>query len=152
MGGELSRGPEGVSPRFLIVAGKNPEGANLERIQVVKGWLDGDGASREKVYDVALSDGRRPSSEGMMAPPPASTVDLASATYLNSVGAAQLSVVWEDPDFDPALEAFYYARVLEISTPRWTTIEAALYDQELPQGLPTEIQERAYTSPIWYNP
>ncbi len=126
--------------------------ADMAAVQVVKSWLDRDGESRERVYDVALSDGRRPSLDGELAPPLASTVDVDSATYLNRVGAAQLGVVWEDPAFDPDLEALYYVRVLEIFTPRWTTVEAALYDDELAQGVPAEIQERAYTSPIWYSP
>ncbi len=153
MGGDLPA-PAGATdtPRLLIAAIKDPESANLERIQVVKGWLDEDGASREKVYDVALSDGRTPDGSGALLPPVASTVDVKTATYRNSVGASHLAAVWEDPDFDPSTTAFYYVRVMEIPTPRWTTIDAVFFDVPLPENVPAEIQERAYTSPIWYTP
>lgn len=152
MGGDLLPGEENASPKFLIVAGKDPRGANLERIQVVKGWLDRDGAAREKVYDVALSGGREPDPDGSIAPALGTTVNVANATYLNSVGEPQLGAVWQDPDFDPASSAFYYVRVLEIATPRWTTYDAARFSETLPGNVPAEIRERAYTSPIWYTP
>ncbi len=152
MGGDLPPGGKGAAPRFLIVAGKDPRGANLERVQLVKGWLGKDGSAREKVYDVALSGGRKPAPGGAIVPALASTVKVADATYLNSVGEPQLGAVWQDPDFDPASSAFYYVRVLEIATPRWTTYDAARYGEDLPDNVPAEIRERAYTSPIWYSP
>ncbi len=152
MGGDLSRAPKGGSPRFLIVAAKDPDGANLERIQVVKGWLGEKGETHEKVYDVVLSDDRKSDPEVDMAPTIGSTVDVANATYTNRVGEAQMSAVWKDPDFEPDERAFYYVRVLEIPTPRWTTYDAAFYGTEPPEGVPAVQQERAYTSPIWYTP
>ncbi len=152
MGGEMAPARGDSAPRFLICAAKDPVGANLERVQVVKAWLDGNGEARERVYDVAVSDGRQPAGDGSMLQPLASTVDVKSGRYMNSVGAAQLAAVWQDPDFDRAQQALYYARVLEIATPRWTTIEAAFYGRDAPAGVPAEIRERAYSSPIWYTP
>jgi len=151
MGGDLVDPPEHAIPGFLIVASKDPDGANLERIQLVKGWRETDGTLRERVYDVILSDGRTVT-PGRITPSVRSTVDVASATYTNSVGEAYLQAVWRDPDFDAAQAAFYYARVLEIPTPRWTTYDSAFYGTPLPDEVPAEIQERAYTSPIWYTP
>ncbi|MFV8816964.1 DUF3604 domain-containing protein [Haliea sp. E17] len=151
MGGDLHDAPAGSAPAFLIVAGKDPDGANLERLQVVKGWLDDSGQPQERVYDVALS-GQRAVVEGKIAPAVASTVDTRTATWSNSVGSVQLGAVWRDPDFDPGQRAFYYTRVLEIPTPRWTTYDSAFYGTPLPTDVPAVIQERAYTSPIWYTP
>jgi len=152
MGGDLGPATEGGSPTFLVVAAKDPLGANLDRVQIVKGWLGDDGEPHEKVFDVALSDNRKVDPGTGRVPPLKSTVDVASATYLNSTGEAQLSAVWEDPGFSTDSPAFYYVRVLEIPTPRWTTYDAAYYGS-LPSGdVPAEIQERAYSSPIWYNP
>ncbi len=149
MGGGL-RGAAGRSPSFLVSAARDPIGANLDRIQVVKGWVDARGESHERVYNVAVSDGRR--IEGNRVQPVGNTVDVAAATYRNSIGDPELSVVWRDPDFDPAQRAFYYARVLEIPTPRWTTFDAAFFGDDLPTEAPAFGQERAYTSPIWYHP
>lgn len=149
MGQELGPAPPDRAPRFLIVAARDPGGANLERIQLVKGWVE-DNRLREKVWDVVLSDGRQP--KDSMSPPIPSTVDRASATYTNTVGEVQMSTVWEDPDFDLAQRAFYYVRVLEIPTPRWTTYDAAFYGKPLPDGVPAVHQERAYSSAIWYSP
>ncbi len=151
MGGDLNAAPNGAAPSFLLFAGKDPDGANIERIQVVKGWLDTEGALHEKVYDVALSDEREVSNDSVAAAM-ASTVDVQQATYRNSVGDPQLGAVWRDPEFDPAQAAFYYARVLEILTPRWTTYDSAFFDTPLPEGVPAQIQERAYSSPVWYTP
>lgn len=150
MGGDLYK-PAGdnKAPKFLVVASKDPQGANLERIQIVKGWLNSDGRSAEKVYNVAVSDKRK--IKNNKAKSLKSSVDISTATYTNSVGAAQLSSVWSDPDFDPQQSAFYYVRVLEIPTPRWTTYDGAFYGTELPEGVPAQHQERAYSSPIWYN-
>ena len=151
MGGDLTNAPKGKSPSFMILALKDPDGANLDRIQIIKGWLDKEGSLNEKVYDVALSDNRKAGKDGK-APPVGNTVDIKNATYSNSIGDTVLSVVWTDPAFNPKERAFYYVRVLEIPTPRWTTYDAAFYGVELPKGVPASQQERAYTSPIWYTP
>ncbi|MDZ7652623.1 MAG: DUF3604 domain-containing protein [Burkholderiaceae bacterium] len=151
MGGDLSRAPNGKSPTFLVAALKDPIGANLDRIQIVKGWVDRAGKAQEKVYDVAWSGGRKPAANGKV-PPVGSTVDVANATWTNTIGAPELIAVWKDPDFRASERAFYYARVLEIPTPRWTAYDAKrLGSQPLP-GTRMTLQERAYTSPIWYTP
>lgn len=152
MGGELRDAEKGVAPSFLVSASKDPLGANLDRVQIIKGWLAADGSTHEKVYDVALSDARDISSGSGEVTSVGSTVDVKSATYTNAIGDAQLTTVWQDPDFDASRPAFYYARVLEIPTPRWTTYDAARFGAHLPPEQPPEIQERAYTSPIWYTP
>ena len=155
MGGDLTAAPEGTAPSLLVRAVKDPDGAHLDRVQVVKGWRDSAGQMSERVYDVALSDGRIPGDDGASADPVGSTVDLGNATYLNSIGAAELSAVWRDPDFDPDAPAFYYVRVLQIPTPRWTVYDARIYQldvRQIPEEQPAVIQERAYTSPIWYTP
>ncbi len=151
MGGDLSDAPAGKSPTFLVAALKDPIGANLDRIQIIKGWLDDSGELHEQVYDVVWSGNRRPGSDGTL-PAVGSTVDVATATWSNTIGAPELITVWEDPDFDPAQRAFYYARVIEIPTPRWTCYDAKYYGIELPEEVPMTTQERAYTSPIWYTP
>ena len=151
MGGNLINPPNGQSPAFIIVASKDPDGANLDRIQVVKGWLDDNGETHEKVYNVAVSDGRRIGRNGKVKPLK-HTVDLESATYFNSIGDPTLATPWTDPDFDPGQRAFYYVRVLEIPTPRWTTYDAAFFNESRPEDVPAIIQERAYSSPIWYTP
>jgi hypothetical protein len=149
MGGELARDPQGRAPTFLVAALRDPIGANLDRYQIVKGWLDADGNPQERVHDVAWSDGRVPGADGKL-PPVGSTVD--GATWTNTIGAPELIAVWQDPDFDPALPAFYYGRVLEIPTPRWTAYDAAYFGNTPLPGTVMELQERAYTSPIWYRP
>jgi hypothetical protein len=126
-------------------------GANLDRIQVVKGWLDAKGEVQEKVYDVLWSGDRKPGADGKL-PGVGDTVDVANATWTNTIGAPELITVWKDPDFDPAQRAFYYARVLEIPTPRWTAYDAKYFGITLPPEVPMTTQERAYTSPIWYTP
>ncbi len=151
MGGELARAPGDRAIRFLVHAAKDPLGANLDRIQIIKGWLDGDGTAREQIYNVALSDGRRVDADGR-APSVGSTVDLETATYTNSIGTTQLSAVWEDPDFDPEAPAFYYARAIEIPTPRHTLFDAVALGEPPFEGYNATIQERAYSSPIWYSP
>ena len=153
MGGDLSSAPDGKAPRFLIRAVKDPLGANLDRVQVIKGWLDEDGETHERVYDVALSDGRC-ACAGSKALPVGSTVDIADASYTNTIGDPELAVVWEDPDFDASEPAFYYVRVLEIPTPRWTAYDAKAFDiplEDIPADVPMTLQERAYSSPIWYS-
>ena len=152
MGGDLTQAPEGKAPQFLVYAIKDPVGANLDRIQMVKGWLDENGEAQERVYDIAWSDGRMLGSDGEL-PQVGNTVDLETGAYRNSIGDAQLSVVWQDPDFDPTTRAFYYLRVLQIPTPRHTLYDAiALGMAPEETGHPSTIQERAYSSPIWYTP
>jgi hypothetical protein len=149
MGGDLAHAPTDASPTFLIQAMMDPVGAKLDRMQVVKGWIDALGEQHERVYDVALSDGRK--LEDGVAPPVGNTVDLETGTWTNSIGDAQLATVWTDPDFLSSQRAFYYVRVLEIPTPRHTLLDALALDREI-EGVPETIQERAYTSPIWYTP
>ena len=150
MGGDLSNAADGKSPTFLVAALKDSIGANLDRIQIIKGWLDGR-KTLEKVYDVAWSGDRVPGADGRL-PVVGNTVDAATATWANTIGATELIAVWTDPDFDPKQRAFYYVRVLEIPTPRWSTYDAFRYGIPIPVGAPVSIQERAYTSPIWYTP
>jgi len=140
-----------TAPSFMVYAVRDPIGANLDRIQIVKGWLDAKGKTHEKVYDVAWSGDRKPGTDGVV-PPVGNTVDIAHATWTNSIGASELGTVWTDPDFDAKQRAFYYARVLEIPTPRWIVYDAFRYGVALPEGATTTGQERAYTSPIWYSP
>lgn len=152
MGGDLSDAPKGKSPTFLVAALKDAIGANLDRVQIVKGWLDKDGEAQERVYDIAVSDGRTITSEGRCETPVGNTVDIKNATWTNTIGESQLVTVWSDPNFDPSLKAFYYVRVLEIPTPRWTTYDAKVYGVTAPKEAPATIQERAYSSSIWYTP
>lgn len=152
MGGDLAASDSQGAPTFMIVAARDPDGANLDRVQVIKGWLDANGETHEKVHDVALSDGRRVDPKTGKAPAVGSTVDVADASYTNSIGASELAVVWRDPDFDPAQHAFYYVRVLEIPTPRWTAHDAKFFKLDMPDHVPMVVQDRAYTSPIWYSP
>ena len=152
MGGDLRIMPEGAkAPSFMVYALRDQIGANLDRIQIVKGWLDKDGNMREKVYDVAWSGDRVADVNGKV-PAVGNTVDVANANWTNSIGAPELATVWTDPSFDPALKAFYYTRVIEIPTPRWSTYDAFRFGVDLPEGVPTSTQERAYSSPIWYTP
>jgi hypothetical protein len=130
---------------------KEANGANLDRVQIIKGWIDASGEQRSHIYDVALSDGRKAGSDGKI-PAVGNTVNGDDATYENSIGDAVLSVAWTDPAFDGSLPAVYYARGLQIPTPRWSTYDAARTGMERPQDLPVSIQERAWTSPIWYTP
>ncbi len=151
MGGDMTPPPEGATPKFMVVAVRDPIGANLDRVQIVKGWLDDDGKTHEKVYDVVWSGDREPGADGKL-PPVGDTVDAENANWLNTIGASELATIWEDPDFDPAERAFYYARVLEIPTPPWYVYDAFRFGLELPDEAPRSQQERAYTSPIWYTP
>jgi hypothetical protein len=152
MGADLRARPDGAgAPQFIVYAMRDPMGANLDRVQIVKGWVDADGQTQERVYDVAWSDARVPDAAGIL-PDVGSTVDLTVPTWTNTIGAVELGTVWEDPDFDPARPAFYYARVIEIPTPRWTAYDAVAFDLDLPPEIPLVTQERAYTSPIWYSP
>ena len=151
MGGDLGPAPSGKAPTFLVAALKDPIGANLDRYQIVKGWVDAKGEVQEKVYDVASSGGRKPGADGKL-PSVGNTVDVANANWTNTVGSPELIAVWRDPEFDAKQRAFYYGRVLEIPTPRWTAYDAKYYGLRLAAEVPTSIQERAYTSPVWYSP
>ena len=153
MGGELSAAPAGKSPSFLVAALRDPIGANLDRIQIIKGWIDAEGNTQEKVYDVVWGDAdqRQPGADGKL-PPVGNTVDVENAIWTNTIGDPELITVWQDPDFDAGQPAFYYARVLEIPTPRWTAYDAKRFGVEPLPGTTMTLQERAYTSPIWYAP
>ena len=151
MGGDLRKGEAGKSPNFLVAAMKDPFSGNLDRIQIIKGWMDAEGNTHEKVYDVAWSDQRQISAEGKL-PAVGNTVDVKNATWTNTIGSPELITFWTDPDFDAGESAFYYARVIEIPTPRWTAYEAKRYGIDMPDHVPMVTQERAYTSPIWYSP
>jgi hypothetical protein len=151
MGGDLEKAPNGKSPSFLVAALKDPIGANLDRIQIVKGWVDRDGKTQEKVYDVVWSGGRKPGADGRL-PAVGNTVDVVNATWTNTIGAPELITVWKDPQFDPKLRAFYYARVIEIPTPRWTSYDAKRFGVKPLPETRMVLQERAYTAPIWYTP
>lgn len=151
MGGDLTSAPAGKAPTFLVAALKDPIGANLDRYQIVKGWLDAKGAVHEKVYDVAWSGDRKPGADGKL-PAVGNTVDVPNATWSNTIGAPELIAVWKDPDFDPAQSAFYYGRVIEIPTPRWTAYDAKRFGVNMAKDVPMTTTERAYTSPIWYTP
>jgi hypothetical protein len=151
MGGDLPAAPAGKAPTFLVAALRDPIGANLDRYQIVKGWLDAKGELQEKVYDVAWGGERRPGRDGKL-PPVGNTVDVANATWTNTIGAPELIAVWKDPDFDAKQRAFYYGRVIEIPTPRWTAYDAKRFGIKMPKQVPMTVTERAYTSPIWYTP
>lgn len=151
MGGDLAKAPAGKAPTFLVAALRDPYRGNLDRIQIIKGWLDKSAKSHEKVYDVVWSDGRKPGADGKL-PPVGNTVDVATATWTNTIGDSELITTWKDPDFDPKEPAFYYARVIEIPTPRWTAYDAVRYGVKMSDEVPMVTQERAYTSPIWYTP
>ncbi|WP_152206900.1 DUF3604 domain-containing protein [Marinobacter changyiensis] len=152
MGADLPAAPEASSaPSFLVAAMKDPDSGNLDRIQIVKGWLDENGNTREQIYDVVWAGDREPGEDGKV-PMIGSTVDVEKASWTNSIGASELITVWSDPDFDASQSAFYYARVVEIPTPRWTAYDAAYFeDANFSDDVPMTVTERAYTSPIWYS-
>ncbi len=153
MGGNLPRTPKGkTKPTFMVAALKDPVGGNLDRIQVIKGWLDAKGKLHEKVYDVAWSGDRKPDAKTGKLPPVGNTVNVADASWTNTIGATELLTVWTDPDFDATQSAFYYARVIEIPTPRWTAYDAKYFKLTMPKEVPMTTTERGYTSPIWYKP
>jgi len=154
MGSDLPRAPAGAkAPTFLVAAMKDPLFGNLDRVQIVKGWLDKNGKGREKVYEVVWSDAsRRKLGKNGKLPPVGDTVDVKTATWTDTIGAPELSAVWRDPDFDPSVRAFYYARVIEIPTPRWTAYDAARFGVKMSPEVPMKQQERAWSSPIWYTP
>jgi hypothetical protein len=152
MGGDLRAAPGGKPPTFLVAALKDPIGGNLDRFQIVKGWLDHKGDVHEKVYDVAWSGDRQPDPQTGQLPSVGNTVDVGNATWTNTIGAPELIAVWTDPDFDAGQPAFYYGRVIEIPTPRWTAYDAKRFGTEPLPGTRMTITERAYTAPIWYTP
>ncbi|MDH3978695.1 MAG: DUF3604 domain-containing protein [Gammaproteobacteria bacterium] len=151
MGGDLTNAPAGKAPSFLVGALRDPLSGNLDRIQIIKVWVDKSGERQEKVFDVVWSGDRAPGSDGKL-PSVGNTVDVANATWTNSIGSPELITVWSDPEFDPKLSAAYYARVLEIPTPRWTAYEGKRFGIEIEEGIPMVTVERAITSPIWYTP
>jgi hypothetical protein len=153
MGSDLPAAPTGKAPTFLVAALKDRFSGNLDRIQIIKGWVDRNGRTQEKIFDVVWGDAdkRRPGADGKL-PPVGNTVDLANATWTNTIGDPELITVWRDPEFDPTLRAFYYARVLEIPTPRWTAYDAKRFNVRMAPNVPMVTQERAFTSPIWYAP
>jgi hypothetical protein len=153
MGGDLSAAPAGKSATFLVAAMKDPLGANLDRIQIIKGWVDDQGKTQEKVYDVVWGDAekRKPGSDGKL-PPVGNTVNVEEAIWTNTIGDPELIAAWNAPDFDAKQPAFYYARVIEIPTPRWTCYDAKRFGVKMPKEVPMTLQERGYTSPIWYTP
>jgi hypothetical protein len=153
MGGDLKLKPGNKSsPVFMVGAMKDAWSGNLDRIQIIKGWIDSSGERKERVYDVAVSDGRKIDADGRCRTPVGDTVNVADASYLNTIGDAELRAVWTDPDFDPKHRSFYYARVLEIPTPTWQAYDSKFYRVKMPDTIPMKGQERAYTSPIWYTP
>jgi hypothetical protein len=151
MGGDLRSAPDGKAPTFMLIALRDPIGANLDRIQIIKGWMDDGGDLHEKVYDVAWSDNRQPGADGKL-PPVGNTVDIEAANWTNTIGASELAAIWTDPEFDADESAFYYVRVLEIPTPRWVLYDKVRLGAHIPDGVELIHQERAYTSPIWYTP
>jgi hypothetical protein len=152
MGGDLPARRGNKAPTFMVYALRDPIGGNLDRIQIIKGWLDNNGKTYERIYDVAISDGRKIGKDGRCKTPVGNTVDAKTANFTNTIGASELGTVWTDPDFNPKQRVFYYVRVIEIPTPRWSTIEAFRFGIPIPEGAPVSTQERAYTSPIWYTP
>ncbi len=151
MGGDLSNAPAGAAPTMMIRALRDADGANLDRVQVVKGWLNADGTTDERIYDVACSDDRAIRNRRCEREV-GSTIDLSVPTYTNTIGDPLLTAHWTDPDFNPSQSAFYYVRVLEIPTPRWTAYDVARFGITMPDDVPMTVQDRAYTSPIWYTP
>jgi len=152
MGGDLRPGPDGAAPKFMVRALRDPDGANLDRIQIIKGWLDADRNIKERIYDIAVSGDRSIGADGRVRASVGNTVDVPNATYTNDIGSAVLSAYWTDPAFDPKQRSFYYVRVIEIPTPRWTAYDAKYFNIEMPKGTAMEVTDRAYTSPIWYTP
>ena len=153
MGGDLTAAPKGAVPKFMVRAVRDPDGANLDRIQIIKGWLDASGKAQERIYDIAVSDGRQIGADGRARTVVGDTVNVANASYTNTIGDAVLAAHWEDPDFDPNRRAVYYIRVLEIPTPGWIAYDEKVFGpRDAPKQALRKQQERAYTSPIWYAP
>ena len=151
MGGSLDSAPAGKKPAFMVRASRDPDGPNLDRIQIIKGWLGKDGKANERIYDVAVSGGRKIGPDGRCKTPVGNTVDVANATYSNSIGAATLSAYWKDPHFDPTQRAFYYVRVVQIPSARWTAYDQKRFGIKMADYVPMSVVDMAYTSPIWYS-
>ena len=152
MGGDLHKAPVGKVPKIVIRALRDPDGANLDRVQIIKGWLDASGKLHERIFDVAVSDDREIRADGRCTTPVGNTVDVEEAHFSNSIGDPMLFGYWEDPDFSPSERAFYYVRVLEIPKPSWQAHDAKFYGIQVSDEVPMTVQDRAYTSPIWYTP
>ena len=152
MGGDLNRAPEGKAPAFMVRSLRDPDGANLDRVQIIKGWLDAKGETLERIFDVAVSGGRKIGPDGRCATPVGNSVDVANATYTNTIGTPLMTAYWKDPEFDPKQRAFYYVRVIEIPTPRWTAYDQKRFGIKMADYVPMTVNKRAYTSPIWYTP
>jgi hypothetical protein len=153
MGGTLTKAPDLASvPAFMVRALRDPDGGNLDRIQVIKGWLDEKDELHERIFDVAVSNGRKIGANGRSETSVGNTVDVPNATYKNTIGDALLTAWWKDPDFNRQQRAFYYIRVIQIPTPRWTAYDAKRFNIKMPDYVPMIVTERAYTSPIWYTP
>ncbi len=152
MGGDLSKAPDGKRPVFMVHAMRDPDGPNLDRIQIIKGWLGKDGKAQERIFDVAVSGGRKIGPDGRCKTPVGSTVDVANATYTNTIGAPILSAYWKDPAFDATQHAFYYVRIIQIPSPRWTAYDQKRYGIKMADYVPMTVTDRAYTSPIWFTP
>jgi hypothetical protein len=152
MGSDLTKAPKGKVPTFMLYTLRDPIGANLDRMQIIKGWIDKKGKTHERIYDVAVSDGRTIGKDGRCKTPVGNTVDLEAANWTNTIGASEFAVVWTDPDFDPNVKAFYYVRVIEIPTPRWVLYDKVRLGAEVPKEAKLIHQERGYSSPIWYTP
>ena len=152
MGGDLKSAPSGKAPTFMVRAMRDPEGANLDRVQIIKGWLDAKNEVHERIYDVAVSDGRKIGSDGRCKTPVGNTVDVPNATYKNTIGDPLLLAYWKDPEFDAKQRAFYYVRVIQIPSPRWTAYDQKRFGIKMADYVPMIVTDRAYTSPIWYTP
>jgi hypothetical protein len=152
MGGDLKSAPAGKAPTFLVRALRDPEGGNLDRVQIIKGWLDAKNEVHERIFDVAVSDGRKIGADGRCKTPVGNTVDVPNATYKNTIGDPLLTAYWKDPEFDAKQRAFYYVRVIQIPTPRWTAYDCKRYGIKMPANVPMTVTDRAYTSPVWYSP
>ena len=152
MGGDLKKAPKDKTPTFMIRALRDPDNANLDRVQIIKGWLNASGKTQERIYDVAVSDGRKIGADGRCTTAVGNTVDIADAGYTNTIGDPLLTAYWKDPDFDPKQRAFYYVRVIEIPKPRWTAYDAKRFGIKMPEEVTMTVKDRAYTSPIWYTP
>jgi hypothetical protein len=152
MGGDLTEAPAGKAPTFMIRALRDPDNANLDRIQIIKGWLDKEGKTHERIYDVAVTDGRKIGKDGRCKTPVGNTVNVKDASYTNTIGEPLMTAYWVDPDFDAKQRAFYYVRVIEIPKPRWTAYDAKFFKIKMPKDVKMVVQDRAYTSPIWYTP
>ena len=152
MGGDLKSAPAGKAPTFMVRVLRDPDGANLDRVQIIKGWLDAKNEVHERIYDVAVSGGRKIGADGRCTIPVGNTVDVPNATYKNTIGTPLLTAYWKEPEFDAKQRAFYYVRVIQIPSPRWTAYDQKRFGIKMADNVPMTVTDRAYTSPIWYTP